>query len=36
MGYKDPITYRKGNEKGGGVATYIKLGLDSEESNYTR
>ncbi|MCG8034496.1 MAG: reverse transcriptase-like protein [Candidatus Thiodiazotropha taylori] len=34
-GYKPPVTFsRKNGERGGGVATYIKIGLDSEEIKF--
>ena len=35
MGYKEPVSYRRNDDtKGGGVATFIKMGLDSEEIKY--
>ena len=35
MGYREPVSYRKNNDsKGGAVATFIKMGLDSEEIMY--
>ena len=35
MGYKEPVSYRRDDGvKGGGVATFIRLGLDSEEIKY--
>ena len=35
LGYKEPVSYRRNdNTKGGGVATFIKMGLDSEEIKY--
>ena len=36
MGYKEPVSYRRNDDtKGGGVATFIKMGLDSEEIKYS-
>ena len=35
LGYKEPVSYRRNDDtKGGGVATFIKMGLDSEEIKY--
>ena len=36
MGYKETVSYRRNDDtKGGGVATFIKMGLDSEEIKYS-
>lgn len=34
LGYKEPISYRRKEANGGGVATFIRQGLDSEEIKY--
>ena len=34
MGYKEPVSYRRNDQQGGGVATFIREGLDSEEIPY--
>ena len=34
MGYKEPVSYRRKEANGGGVATFIRQGLDSEEIKY--
>ena len=31
MGYKEPVSYRRETQQGGGVATFIREGQDSEE-----
>ena len=34
MGYKEPVSYRRETQQGGGVDTFIREGLDSEEIPY--